>query len=51
MQKENNKDVSQSVKIIIEKTGKIIDFADFMNEVIDFEEVGGLDSKQSSPAK
>ena len=42
------------VKLITQKTGKVIDFADFMNEVIDFEEdenIGEFKSKQISPPK
>ena len=42
------------VKLITQKTGKVIDFADFMNEVIDFEDeenVAEFKSKQISPPK
>ena len=40
------------IKIIIEHSKETVNFADFVNEVIDLEEeAGDLDSKQTSPLK
>jgi len=42
------------VKIIIQYSKEVVNFADFVNEVIDFEEnekSGELGSKQTSPPK
>ena len=47
---QNKNGEARNTKLIIVPTGKVVDFADFMNEVIDFEE-DELESKQTSPLK